>query len=221
MYLLTVQSKQYTLIYMYLKFRLRVFRGFRLVTLGSYALRVVSAARGEEVAEEFGGFVLKDAAVGGDGVVQAGVGGSVVEGARVSGFGVGGGEDEAGYSGGVEGSGAHGAGFEGGVEGAAGESPGAEGFGGAAECEYLGVGGRVSGGFSFVGRGGDGFAVAGDYGSNGDFAFGGGLGGGGQGVAHHGGVEVWLKVSRHTVDNSRVMIVFIERGWAGVCFAAA
>ncbi len=77
-------------------------------------------------------------------MIEAGVCRKVVEGAGGACFGIGGGVDEAIYTGGVEGAGAHGAGFEGNVEGAAGETPASELVGGAADGEEFGVGCRVS-----------------------------------------------------------------------------
>lgn len=222
-----------------MKFRCIVFREFRLVTASLCVPVAAVAAFREEVAQDFRGLFPEEAAVGEDGVVEACVGGGVVEGAGVSGFGVSGGEDEAAYSSGVKRAGAHGAGFQGGVEGAVGEPPGAEAFGGAAEGEYLGVGGWIPGSFAFVGGDGDYLSVAGDYGAYRDFAVGGGFGGGGQGAAHHGNVLVGgcfigakLKFSFHRADNSRVLVDVIERGpvevsrrWAlpglGVSCAAA
>jgi hypothetical protein len=68
-------------------------------------------------------------------VVQAKVCGEVIEGTGGTGFGVGGGVDEAAYSGSVESAGAHRARFEGGVEGTAGETPAPELTSGAAEGE--------------------------------------------------------------------------------------
>lgn len=117
-------------------------------------------------------------------MVEAFVGGDVVEGAGGACFGVRGGVDEAVYAGGVEGAGAHGAGFEGGVEGAAAEAPAPELFGGAAEGEELGVGGRVLGHLALVVGGGEDLVAARDDGADGDLALAGGLFCFFEGVAH-------------------------------------
>ena len=146
------------------------------------------AAVFEEGAEQVGGLSLEEAAVHGEGVVQAGVPGGVVQGSRVAGLGVGGGVDEACQAGGVGGAGAHRAGFEGGVEGAAGEAPAAQGPRGFSDGEELGVGGGVAGGLAFVGGDGEDLLSPGHHGPDGDLPPAGRLLRGEQGAAHHGQV---------------------------------
>ena len=77
-------------------------------------------------------------------VVELGVVHDGEDGTAGSGFGVGGGVDEAGDAGVEDGSGAHGAGFERGVEGAVFEAVVFEGEAGFAEGDDLGVGGGVA-----------------------------------------------------------------------------
>jgi hypothetical protein len=108
------------------------------------AEEILSASFDEKVGEDLATFVGEEAGGDFDFVVELGVVHDGEDRAAGSGFGVGGGVDEAGDSGVEDRSGTHGAGFEGGVEGAVFKAVVAEMLASFAEGYDFGMGGGVA-----------------------------------------------------------------------------
>ena len=121
-------------------------------------------------------------------MVELGVVHDAEDGAAGTGFGVGGGVDEARDARVEDGAGAHGAGFEGGVEGAAVEAVVAQREAGGAQGDDLSVGAGVVVADDAVVAGGEDEAVAHDDRADGDFAGGFGCAGLLDGGLHEGDV---------------------------------
>jgi hypothetical protein len=155
------------------------------------------AAGAEEVGEE--GAALFGEEVGGDFdfVVELGMVHDGEDRAAGSGFGIGGGVDEARDAGVEDGSGAHGAGFECCVEGAVFEAVVGEGAAGFAKGDDLGVGSGVAVAEDPVLASADDFVFVDDECAYGDFAIGFGVVCFGDGSAQIGEVSGHLLIGKH------------------------
>jgi hypothetical protein len=122
------------------------------------------------------------------------------DGSAGTGFGVGGGVDEASDAGVKDGSGAHGAGLEGGVEGAIFEAVVVEVSAGFAEGYDLGVGGGVRVAEDSVLASADDFVFVDDDGADWDFAVGFGVVCFGDGGAEVGEVSGHLLIGKHVIQ---------------------